>query len=80
MTPVAVACLAAAGCDPVVSVQGSFFPAWIICMSVGIVFTALVRQLFVVIRIEPHLGPLLLIYPSLWSLVTLATWLAFYRT
>ena len=49
-------------------------------MSVGIVLTAVCRQLFAVTRLEPHLGPLLLIYPSLWLLVTLLIWLAFYRT
>jgi len=49
-------------------------------MAASIVVTALLRLLFVVIRIEPHLGPLLLIYPSLWVLTTLLLWLAFYRT
>jgi hypothetical protein len=49
-------------------------------MSVGIVLTAVCRQLFAAAHLEPHLGPLLLIYPSLWLLVTLVTWLAFYRT
>ena len=34
---------------------------------------------FAVTRLEPHLGPLLLIYPSLWLLVTLLIWLAFFR-
>jgi hypothetical protein len=75
-----VACLVAAGCDPIVNIQGSFFPSWIVCMVVGGVLTALLRQLFVFARLEPHLGPLLLVYPSLWVLATMLTWLAFYRT
>jgi hypothetical protein len=49
-------------------------------MSVGLVLTAACRQLFAVTGLEPHLGPLLLIYPSLWLLVTLLIWLAFFRT
>jgi len=49
-------------------------------MAAGLVLTALLRQLFAALRLEPHLGPLLLIYPSLWLLVTMLTWLAFYRT
>jgi len=69
-----------AACDPVINVEGSFFPAWIVCMSVGVVVTALLRQLFAATRLEPHLGPLLLIYPSLWTLLTLAMWLLLYRT
>lgn len=72
--------LLAAGCDPIVSIEGSYFPAWIVCMAAGIVVTALLRQLFVAIRVEPHLGPLLLIYPSLWIAATLVLWLALYRT
>ena len=79
-TVVAIVPMSAAACDPVINIQGSFFPAWIACMSVGIVLTAVCRQLFAVTRLEPHLGPLLLIYPSLWLLVTLLIWLAFYRT
>jgi hypothetical protein len=72
--------LPVAGCDPIINIQGSFFPAWIACMSVGIVVTAACRQLFAVTGLEPHLGPLLLIYPSLWLLMTLLIWLAFFRT
>ena len=79
-TIVAMAPAAAAGCDPIVNIQGSFFPAWIICMTVGIVCTAAGRQAFVKTRLEPHVGPLMLIYSSLWLLTTLLTWLVFYRT
>lgn len=69
-----------AGCDPIISIQGSFFPSWIICMSVGGVLTAVFRQLFAVLRLEPHIGPVLIVYPSLWILLTMLTWLTFYRT
>ena len=54
-----------AACDPILNVQGSFFPAWMVAMIIGIALTAAVRYLFVVARLEPHLGPPLLIYPSL---------------
>jgi hypothetical protein len=47
---------------------------------VGIVLTAVVHRLFVLARLAPHLGPPLLIYPSLSLLLTLATWLVFYRS
>ena len=79
-TVVALVPLPVAGCDPIINIQGSFFPAWIACMSVGLVLTAACRQLFAVSGLEPHLGPLLVIYPSLWLLVTLLIWLAFFRT
>ncbi len=69
-----------AACDPILNVQGSFFPAWMVAMIIGIALTAAVRYLFVVARLEPHLGPPLLIYPSLELLLTLVTWLMLYRT
>lgn len=69
-----------AACDPIVNVQGSFFPAWMVAMILGIGLTVAVRYLFVVARLEPHLGPPLLIYTSLGLLLTLATWLMLYRT
>jgi hypothetical protein len=71
---------AGAGCDPIVNIQGSFFPAWLVCMVAGVVLTAAGRQLFVKAGLEPHLGPLVLIYPSLWVFTTLLVWLVFYRT
>jgi hypothetical protein len=79
MFAVALAFLVA-GCDPIVSIQGSFFPSWIVCMSVGGVVTVVFRQLFAGLRLEPHLGPLLIVYPSLWILLTMLLWLSFYRT
>ena len=69
-----------AGCDPILNVEGSFFPAWMVSMAIGIALTAVVRYLFVVARLEPHLGPPLLIYTSLGLLLTLVTWLVLYRT
>jgi hypothetical protein len=74
------ASVAASGCDPILIIQGSFFPAWLVCMVAGVVLTTVGRQLIVKARLEPHLGPLLLIYPSLWLLTTLLVWLVFYRT
>jgi YtcA family len=70
--------LAVTGCDPVIDVQGSFFPAWIACLAAGIALTAVAHWLLARFRLAPHLGPPLLIYPSLSLLLTLMTWLIFY--
>ena len=70
----------AAGCDPVIEIQGTFFPAWLLCMIVGVALAVALRPLFVRLGIEPYLGPLPLIYTSLAVLLTLATWLVFFRT
>jgi hypothetical protein len=71
--------LLAAGCDPVLNIEGSFFPAWMVSIAIGLVLTAAARYLFARTGIEPHLGPLLLIYASLGLLLTLLSWLVLYR-
>jgi hypothetical protein len=76
----ALTALAVAGCDPIINIQGSFFPSWIVCLAAGIALTAVAHRLFVLARLAPHLGPPLLIYPSLSLLLTLVTWLVFYRS
>lgn len=68
-----------AGCDPILNVQGSFFPAWMGSIAIGIALTALARYALARTRLEPHLGPPLLIYSSLGLLLTLVTWLVLYR-
>jgi hypothetical protein len=77
---VAVIALAAsvAGCSPIFDVEGAFFPAWMLCMLVGIVLASLLRAAFARVGIEPHLGPLVLVYPALALLLTFATWLVFF--
>ncbi len=75
----ALAALALAACDPVVNIAGANFPAWLLCAIVGAVFAAAFRPLFAASRIEPHLGPLLLIYPCLALLFGCAIYLIFFN-
>jgi hypothetical protein len=63
---------------PSINVLGSFFPAWLICIVVGIVLTVASLQIFVAIKIAPHLGPASLIYPCLAALWVFATWLVLF--
>ena len=72
--------LLAGGCAPVLNVEGSFFPAWLLCLLMAVALTAGFRLVFARSRLEPHLGPLLLIYPSLCLLLTFSLWLVFYRS
>ena len=71
--------LCAAACDPVLNVAGSFFPAWMVSMLVGVALTVAARLVFVVAGLEPHMGPPILIYTSLGLLRAVATWLVLYR-
>jgi YtcA family len=54
-----------ASCDPVVNVAGANFPAWLLCAICGAILAASLRPIFAVTRVEPYLGPLLVIYPCL---------------
>lgn len=65
-------------CDPMVSLQGSFWPAWIICILAGLAASMLLMWQFIRLRLAPHLGPPLLIAPSLWALCSFVVWLLFY--
>jgi CDP-diglyceride synthetase len=71
--------LVLAGCDPVVNVAGANFPAWLFCAIVGILIAAVLRPVFVWTRLEPHLGPLIVIYPCLAVLLACTVYLAFFN-
>jgi len=76
----AVVVVFAAACDPVVDIAGAFFPGWLAAVLIGAGLTAAIRYLFVVTRLEPHLGPPALIYASLGLLLITASWLVLYRS
>ena len=64
---------------PSINLVGTFFPAWMLCVAIGIIGALLLRRVFVQTNIEPHLGPLPLVYICLWVLLTLVSWLFFFR-
>jgi hypothetical protein len=70
-----------AGCAraPAIDVQGSFFPAWIICLTIAVFLTFAIRYLLVRLRIESEVGPLVVFYPSLLTLMTIMIWMSFFR-
>jgi len=79
--PLALACLPAAlaACDPVVNIAGANFPAWLLCVVVGMILAAALRQAFSAIGIEPYLGPLLLVYPCLAILISCTVYLLLFN-
>jgi hypothetical protein len=62
---------------PSFDILGSFFPAWLVCLIVAIVLTALTRWLLSRVHIEVTLP--VLVYPSLTALFTFALWLMFFH-
>ena len=65
------------GRAPLFDVLGSFFPAWLFCLALGLVLTLAVRWLLVRVRVPLALP--VLAYPSLTGLFTFALWLGFFR-
>ncbi|MGA2421117.1 MAG: YtcA family lipoprotein [Candidatus Acidiferrum sp.] len=70
--------LALAGCAraPSFDILGSFFPAWLACVAVGIVLAVLTRM--VLNRYIEIVLPVL-VYPSLAIVYTLTLWLLLFR-
>jgi hypothetical protein len=63
--------------SPTIDVLGSYFPAWLLCIVVGLALTLITRRLLVGFNV--HLRPVALVYPCMMLLFTLAVWLAFFR-
>jgi YtcA family len=68
------------GCSraPSFNILGSFFPSWILCGVIGILLTVGSRLLFVRIKLEEQLSPLILVYPCLAAFFTFTLWLLFF--
>jgi protein AaeX len=64
--------------SPQIDVFGSYFPAWMACIVLGIVLTVIVRQVLVALEIDGHLRPAGLVYLSLWAVFALSIRLVFY--
>ncbi|HUB66483.1 MAG TPA: YtcA family lipoprotein [Candidatus Methylacidiphilales bacterium] len=69
-----------AGCsrNPSLEISGSFFPAWMLSIFIGLIATLVAKRIFLATRIDPHLTPQLLVYGALMISFTLLTWLLLY--
>jgi YtcA family len=69
------------GCafSPTVDVLGSYFPAWMACIIIGLVITLIVRLLLIGSGIQPYIRPKSLVYPCMLIFFTFAIWLVFFK-
>ena len=74
-----LAALFLTGCGraPSFDVLGSFFPAWLVCLALGLVLTAAARWLL--LRLHIVIALPVLTYPCLTALFSFALWLALFR-
>ncbi len=65
-------CLLCTGCDhaPSIDIIGSFFPVWMLCLSIAIVLAFVVRHFLVRFKLDSEVGPVALFYPSVVVLFT----------
>ena len=66
------------GCSraPTFDIVGSFFPAWLVCLFLGIFLTVFARWLLLRLKVVMILP--ILAYPSLAALFTFLLWLIFF--
>lgn len=70
------------GCQqaPSFNVLGSYFPAWLFCLFVGMILTVVARAVLRKYDLGTALNPPLLMYSCLTALFTFALWLIFFRS
>ena len=70
--------LAGCGRAPSFNILGSFFPAWLICMVVGIVLSAIVHWLLARFRLDQEISWTIIVYPCLAAFFAFTLWLVFF--
>jgi len=68
--------LASCSRAPSFDILGSYFPAWLICLGLGVVLTAAIRWLL--LRFQIGLVFPIVVYPSLTALFAFGIWVVFY--
>lgn len=64
---------------PTIDVLGSYFPAWMVCIILGLALTVVVRLVLIGLKLNSHLGAAAVVYFSMVILFTMAVWLVFYQ-
>jgi YtcA family len=69
------------GCaySPSVDVLGSYFPAWMACIIIGLFITLIIRLLLIGLGIQPYIRPKSLVYPGMLIFFTMTVWLIFFK-
>jgi len=73
--------LAATGCQqsPAINVDGSFLPAWMLCLLVGTLVAIVANRLIEQRGLEERVAPPLVFYPGLVIAASSLVWLALFR-
>lgn len=68
------------GCShsPDFNILGSYFPAWLLCITVGIILTGIIYWGLQRLQVEPHIRPSIVVYPCMAVLLAFALWLVLF--
>jgi dolichyl-phosphate-mannose--protein O-mannosyl transferase len=69
-----------AGCGraPSFNILGSFFPAWLVCMVVGIALAAVIHAILVRFKWDTAIAWTIVVYPCIAALIAFILWLVFF--
>lgn len=76
---VGISIVTLAACDPIITIAGANFPSWLLCMMVGAILASMLRPLLLVTRLESHVGPLTIFYPSFIAMLSMIIWVIFFN-
>ena len=65
--------------SPTIDILGSYFPAWMVCIVIGLTLTLIAHWIVQAARLKPYVGPAPLIYSGLMIIFTFTTWILFYQ-
>lgn len=74
------ALLPLSGCShsPDFNILGSYFPAWLLCITVGIVLTTLIHWLLQRMHLEAEVKPTIVVYPCMAAFLAFTLWLVLF--
>ena len=74
-TAVLLMAVTACSASPSRNILGSYFPTWMVCALLGIVFVMVVRLVLVKTGIDAVVPAPVVVYLCMWTAATLAIWL-----
>jgi hypothetical protein len=71
---------AMAGCSraPSFSILGSFFPAWLVCIVIGIVLAAAANRVLIYFKLDQEIVGSIVVYPCIAAFFACIVWLTFF--
>ncbi|GGA02405.1 hypothetical protein GCM10011408_24770 [Dyella caseinilytica] len=75
LTSFASMAMTACSASPSRNILGSYFPTWMVCALLGIIFVIVIRAVLLKTGIDAALPAPVVVYLCMWTAATLAVWL-----